>query len=187
MTRPYDEWIGFFQYLSAIAATLLGLAFLTFQVRAEIWRGHPLRQTVAVTTLAELAAPMFFGLIFLFPDHPWTEAGFVVGLGGYGVIMWHLVEFIRRYNEADSFDKKQMLGSTIVLATFSCVMWIPSLPWKAGFLVWMIFSGLSEAWIFLRAPQPADQAQVTAPVDILSTAGEPADEAEIPDRGLEAS
>lgn len=41
-----------------VSAALLSIAFLTFRVRGKMWHNEPLRQVVAVTTLAELAAPL---------------------------------------------------------------------------------------------------------------------------------
>jgi len=49
-----DPWIGFFQYLVSGSAAILGLAFLTFQVGANIWRDHALRFPVALTTLTSI-------------------------------------------------------------------------------------------------------------------------------------
>jgi len=52
MSNEFYVWIPFFQYVAA-AAALLAIAFLTFQVRSVIWRGHRLKQTVTLTTLVE--------------------------------------------------------------------------------------------------------------------------------------
>jgi len=158
-TRPYDEWIPFFQYLAAIAAALLAVAFLAIQVRTDAWRGKPLRAALAVLTLAELAAPVFFGLIFLFPGHPWNVAGQVVGASGYVAILWHAGSFRRHRHDATKLDKWQMAGSALPVTTFSLVLWYPDLRWKAAVLVWLIFSGLTEAWFFLRLPVMVEEGQ----------------------------
>lgn len=155
-----EEWIVYFQYLTAVAATLLGIAFLTFQVRSDIWRLHPLRKTVAVTTLTELAAPMFFGLFFLMPHHPWLWGGRIVGAVGYIVMVWHLIEYIRHREVADSFDRKQLAGISITIVTFSLLLWWPNIAVKAYTALWMVFSGSTEAWIFLRAPGPVSSTRV---------------------------
>ncbi len=51
MSNEFYVWIPFFQYVAAVAAALLANAFLTLQVRSVIWRGHRLKQTVALATL----------------------------------------------------------------------------------------------------------------------------------------
>lgn len=144
-----DQWIPFFQYIAAIAAALLAIAFLTFQVESSFWKRDALKQSVALTTLTELAAPVFFGLIFLFPGHPWQTAGVVVGVVGYAATAWHVYRFVRGRATADRFDKGQMWGTLVTTTTFSIVLWWPSLEWKAGTLIWLIFSGSAEAWILL--------------------------------------
>lgn len=108
MARPFDEWISLFSALSGVAATLLGLAFVTFQLRSSHWRGQPLKQAVALRTLTELAAPMIFGLIFLFPGHPYITAGYVVGAAGYAVACWHLLTFARHRQVVERFDWWQL-------------------------------------------------------------------------------
>lgn len=150
MPRPFDEWVSLFSALSGVAATLLGLAFVTFQLRSWHWKGQPLKQAVALTTLTELAAPMIFGLIFMFPGHPYRTAGYIVGAAGYAVAGGHLLIFIRHRAIAERFDWAQLGGTAVILTTFSILTWAPDIRWKAGVLVWMIFSGASEAWLFLR-------------------------------------
>lgn len=144
-----DQWIPFFEYLTSAAAAILAIAFVVFQLRAEHWRQDPLRQPAAVTTLTELATPVFFGLIFLMPDHPWKVGGAIVGLAGYLVMAVHLVVYRRHRQEADKFDRWQLLGIAVTAVTFSGLLWWPNLYVKASLCVWMIFSGFTEAWIFL--------------------------------------
>lgn len=150
MNHPLDIWIPYFQYVASSAAAILAIAFLAFQVREKLWRGRSLKHPVAVMTLVELAASMFFSLIFLMPNHPWKVAGYIVGTFGYVAIAWHFAAFIKYKREADPFDKRQMVGAIIPLITFSVIMWVPVLEVKAGIAVWFIFSGISEAWISLR-------------------------------------
>lgn len=150
---PFDEWVPFFEYLVGASAALLGLAFVTFQVRAEHWRGRPLRQPVAVGTLAELAAPLFFGLLFLLVGHPWRQAGYIVGAFGYSTIIFHLLAYYKHRIEALSWDRKQLLGVSVTAITFSILMWSPSIYWKAYVSVWFVFSGFGEAWLLVQPPK----------------------------------
>lgn len=122
MNYPLDIWIPYFQYVASSAGAILAIAFLAFQVREKLWRGDPLKHPVAVMTLVELAASMFFSLIFLMPNHPWKLAGYIVGAFGYAAIAWHFSMFIRHKREADPFDKRQMVGAIIPLITFSIMM-----------------------------------------------------------------
>lgn len=57
----YDQWVPFFGAISSSAAAILAIAFVVFQLRADQWRNDPLRQPAAITTLTELAAPVFSG------------------------------------------------------------------------------------------------------------------------------
>ena len=162
----YGEWISFFQYLAAIAAALLAIAFLAFQLRTKMWRRQPLRQAFAITTLAELAAPVFFGLMFLFPDHPWRGAGVIVGTAGYLSILWYLIMTVYHWDQTTRFDHAQLATTIVPVTTFSVLFWFPNLRWKAGVLVWMIFSGLCEAWLALEPPgdEPIEQ-EASDPLD----------------------
>ncbi|GII23807.1 hypothetical protein [Planosporangium mesophilum] len=155
MAANVDAWVPYFQNLTAVAAALLAIAFLTFQFRSDIWRTHPLKQTVAITTLGELAAPMFLGILFLMPGHPWVLGGRLVGVGGYLIMAWHVAVFIRYRRLADRFDKWQLCGVAITVVTFSFLLWWDSLDVKAYTAAWMIFSGFSEAWVFLVPHKPA--------------------------------
>jgi hypothetical protein len=148
----FDTWITFAQTITAVAVTLLAISFLTFQVKSDIWRERSLKQLVAVSTLAELSAPIFFFLIAFFPGHPWIVAGQVVGAAGYALIASHIIVFVRHRAEADRFDRIQMLGVLIFCVTFSVLFWWHSIFAKSVALVWMLFSGLWEAWYFLRTP-----------------------------------
>jgi len=83
-----------------------------------MWHNEPLRQVVAVTTLAELAAPLFFGLLVLTPDHPWKIAGMLVGAGGYGVMVWHIVTLALHRKKIGTFDKMQAFGLLVTGTIF---------------------------------------------------------------------
>jgi len=156
-----DPWIPFFEYLVSAGAAILAIAFLTFQFRAEVWRGHPLKRLVAVRTLAELATPVFFGLIYLMPSHSWVWAGGIVGFGGFILIGYYFIAFHKYRHLKEPFDTLQRLGSFVILLLFAILAW-PWEPvelwWKAGICTWMIFSGLGESWIFLRPRPPSDNA-----------------------------
>ena len=159
-----DKWIPFFEYLTSASAAILAFTFAVFQIRgAEHWRRDPLRQLAAITTLTELSAPVFFGLIFMMTYHTLHAAGRVVGGIGYVVMSVHIVQYWRcrrnRNPAPDGFDKWQLAGLGVTFVTFSGLFWWPNLSLKAGVCIWMIFSGFSEAWLFLGAGRrKADQA-----------------------------
>ena len=152
----FDLWTSFGQLMAAVSVTLLAIAFLTFQVKSEVWRAHILKQVVAISTLAELSAPLFFFLIALFLNHPWVTAGYVVGGAGYLLIATHVALFVYHRRIADTFDRRQVFGAGILLFTFSLLFWWQSIFVKSVVLVWMLFSGLWEAWYFLRVPVRAE-------------------------------
>jgi hypothetical protein len=149
-------WTGYFAALIGVSAVLLSIAFLTFQVRTEMWHKTPLRHVAAVTTLIELAMPLFFGLLVITPDHPWEVAGAIVGAAGYLVLIWHIYLLIRARKKITDFDKWQIIGLPITGTTFSLLLWYPSLAVKSYVCTWLIFSGATEAWIFLRPPMIAN-------------------------------
>jgi hypothetical protein len=57
MTVDIQSYVNFFATLAGVASAVVGLALVTFTLNLSEWRSLPLRQAVAVTTLAELAAP----------------------------------------------------------------------------------------------------------------------------------
>src|SRR3954451_14733672 len=144
------DYVSLFESLAGASAAILALVLATFQLNIDRWRAHPLREPVALITLAELAAPLFFSLMFLLPTHPWRWSGVLPGGLGYLAIIWHTVQYFRCRNKAERFDHFQMwLGNAIVLFTFSALAWSPSLPWKAGVSIWFILSAVTEAWFFI--------------------------------------
>jgi hypothetical protein len=90
--------------------------------------------------------------LFLTPRHPRHVAGWIVGALGYAAMAWHAVQYRRHRKDetTTSFDRKQMWGMLITFITFSMLAFCPSLEFKSYVCIWLIFSGLSEAWIFLR-------------------------------------
>jgi hypothetical protein len=142
-----EEWLAVIQVLPGVSVTLLAIAFVTFQVKLDIWSELPIRQSVAISNLVELSTPMFFSLIALMPGHPWIVAGRVTGVAGYIVIAVHLLLYWRtRTNPRTIFDKLQLVGAVSLIFTFSLLLWVPNLKVKVYVLIWMLFSGTVESW-----------------------------------------
>ncbi len=114
-----DAFVNYFGVLAGVGSAILGLALVTFTLQVAVWRTNPLRQAVAITTLAELSTPVFYGLLFLTPRHPWHVAGYIVGALGYAVMAFHVIQFMRYKATATSFDKKQMWGILVTVISFS--------------------------------------------------------------------
>lgn len=158
-----DAWNGYFQTLAGVSATLLGLAVVAFQLHPENWAKDPLRHPVAVLSLTELAGPLFFSLMVMFPaghrvfwnwlpdQQGYIVAGWIVGVFGGAVIAWHLVAYLRE-KERQSFDHWQMGGDIISVYTFGVMLAPVGLEWKAAVAVWMCFSGIVEAWVYFSVP-----------------------------------
>src|SRR3954454_25216667 len=89
------DYVSLFEVLAGASAAILALVLATFQLNIDRWRAHPLREPVALVTLAELAAPLFFALMFLLPSHPWRWTGVLPGCVGYLAIIWHVYQYIR--------------------------------------------------------------------------------------------
>jgi hypothetical protein len=161
-----EAYVNYFGVLAGVASAILGLALVTFTLQVKLWRELPLRQAVAVTTLAELSAPVFFGLIFLTARHPWHLAGYVVGALGYAVMAMHVVVYIRHHHSATSFDNMQMFGLLITATTYSLIAWFPSLELRAYVCIWFVFSGLFETWLFLRPDSDKTAAPSPSPTPV---------------------
>lgn len=161
------NWINFFEYLTSASAAILAIAFAAFSLSPGYWKQNALRHTAGVMSIVELAIPLFFGLMYLPPGHHWIIGGWLVGSFGYLAIFTQLVvagwyRFRRKPKfEFELMDKLQIFaGVPMVSFTFSLMLWYPSLSVKAWTCVWLIFSGLSEAWISLNLPAQKVEAMV---------------------------
>lgn len=146
-----NDWLPVLQVFPGVSVTLLAIAFVTFQVKLDIWSEGPLRQSVAISNLAELSTPMFFSLIALMPGHPWVLAGRLTGVAGYIVVAVHFLLYWKTpANLRTPFDKTQICGAVFLFVTFSLLLWIPNLRVKVYVLIWMLFSGAVESWWYLN-------------------------------------
>lgn len=184
MTGADAEWVSYFEYLIAAAGVILGIAFLAFQVRPASHLSVA-KQIRLVATLMELSAPMAFGLLFLIPGHPWMVAGWIVGCVGWALtgsyylafvlfdgknalFRWSrgaLSKFIRKDwlpwvrtldTSFDRLDRLQLKLLPVSVVTYGILLFWPRLDAKAYVLLWLIFSGLSEAWLFLWSEAPGN-------------------------------
>jgi hypothetical protein len=164
MDSSVDKWSGFFQSLSGVSATLLGISFVAFQFRHQSWAQDKLRHPIAVLSLVELAAPVFFSLMLLFPVPLWSQwgwfpdtpgyvaAGWLVGLGGYSVLVWQAWAYFHD-SDRKAFDRWQFRGSIVPVITFGVMLFPFGLEWKAAVSIWMTLSGITEAWMYLGTPE----------------------------------
>jgi hypothetical protein len=155
MADPFENWVPFFEYLASTAAALLGLAFVAIQLNHKDWQNHSLYPSEARTALSELAAPLFFALIVLMPDHQWGTAAISVSVFGFSMIAWHAWVFLRRRkfilsSEPTSyrFHVIQFWLLGVLVAEYIALLTLPN-DWKAYGVLWMVFSGLTETWWML--------------------------------------
>ena len=82
-----------------------------------------------------------------------------VGLCGLG---WQAASYLRREEEADTFDDRQVqwglpvsLGVYVSVLAFSCATASWAVYVVAGLSVWLVLAGLAGAWVLLaRAGRP---------------------------------
>lgn len=160
MRANESAWTTYFQYLVAASGVILAIAFLAFQERRHVWHGNRLKWIEAIVTITELSTPMFFGLIFLTPGHPWVVAGRIVGALGWSVAAAHALVFLLVLlgslpaGQIKAFDWVQLvLTLGFSGATYGLLILWQNLDVKAYVCLWMIFSGLVEAWWFLGVEQ----------------------------------
>jgi hypothetical protein len=158
-----DEWSGFFSTIAGIAAALLAVAFVTFQLKIGVWRGGRLRHMAAVFTLWEFGAPLLIALIFAMRAHPWRVAAILTGAIGLAVLVTYWVLYAKApepdRSPRSAFDKNQFRLSFISLGTFGGMFAAGLMCEQAGMYllaalsIWSLISGTYEAWIYLE-PQP---------------------------------
>ncbi|WP_328974201.1 hypothetical protein [Streptomyces canus] len=153
-----DRWSGFFSTIAGVAAALLAVAFITFQLKIDVWRGGGrLRHLAAVFTLWELSAPLLIALILAMPAHPWRVAAILTGAIGLAVLITHWALYAgTAESDRSPFDQKQFRLSFISLVTFggmagSGLMYEqPGMYLLASLSIWSLISGTYEAWIYLE-------------------------------------
>ena len=145
-----DEWNYFLAALAPTSGTILAIALAVLLSGSKKWLLNPLKQAVTVLTVAQLSAPVFFALIALMPSHPWKIAGALVGVVGYAAIINHVVQYVQYEGHIETSDVVRLWLIILSVASFSVLLWIPSLAWKAGACVWMIPSGLIDCWLTLK-------------------------------------
>jgi hypothetical protein len=153
--QPQD-WTPYFEYLASSAAALLGLAFVALQVSHRRLIRNPIYRSEARTSLTELAAALFFALIYLMPAHAWFWAGAVAGAMGFMALVWHGVDYraYLRKNQKDSASEKSIhrfqwwLTLGVFIVTFGGLQ-IPVDELRGALVLWLVFSGLAETWWML--------------------------------------
>jgi hypothetical protein len=156
--QPQD-WTPYFEYLASSAAALLGLVFVALQVSHRLLKKRPIYRSEARTSLTELAAALFFSLIYLMPAHPWSWAGAVAGAMGFTALVWHGIDYraYLRKKEHDTAAEKNFhrsqwrLTLCVFILTFGGLQ-IPVDELRASLALWLIFSGLAETWWLLFGP-----------------------------------
>jgi hypothetical protein len=150
-----DEWTGYWGAVAGVGATLLGLAFVTFQLRAREWRATPARHLTAVFTLCELAAPVIISLTSLWPGHPWRQSTLIVAALAAVLLLVYRLK-VRAEPGKDDFSARHARLSWItvcvimVLVVGALVSEQAGLKIVASGMLWLLVSGASESWLFLE-------------------------------------
>jgi hypothetical protein len=147
--------------VAALAATLFSVMFVTLQVRWRLWARSGLRRAIATSALGELMIPLFVSAISLMADNPWRVAAWIGGLFGICVILWHWRSYILEFDLAERYDRVQAGGAWwsfgLYLTVFASGFLSPGLGIYilASIIIWLLFSGASEAWILLTREERA--------------------------------
>jgi hypothetical protein len=147
--------------LSGVAAALLAIGFLAFQLKLSWWT-QPLRHYIAVFTLVEFGAPLVIGLAILMPSHPWRIAASVVGVASTALLFAYWISYARArralkaiQQTPERFDRQHVRGSPITLACTATLVASSLLPERVGIYlvasicVWSLISGSFESWRLL--------------------------------------
>ena len=156
------QWTDFFSMLAQVSISLLALLFVSFQITRDRWIGKPARQLVAIQTSLEFLTPAFFAFIALLPMEPisfgkitilgWQVGGIMVSVLGL-VICFAIIQHSRKNRASlDNFAKLQLklqwlaiLVDYLPILVFSV---IGNLLWASIVLIWILFSGSIETWMF---------------------------------------
>ena len=156
-----SSWNDFLTMLAQVAVALLALLFVSFQIARDRWVKRPARKLVAIQTLFEFLTPSFFAIIALLPLAPfhlgsvqisvWQVGGVLTGILGLGVSIAIIRYGFANHEKTDKFLKGQLrlqplaVFEYVLVLTFSA---LGSLPLASIIMVWLLFSGLWETWMF---------------------------------------
>jgi hypothetical protein len=151
-----SDWQPFFAALAGVAVVVLAVLLVVLQVAANRWRGSALKEAAALLAVLALLVPLLASLVALMPGTSW-RIGFLV-MGGIGVcaLGWHAATYLRREQEADAFDDRQVqwglpvaLGAYVSVIAFSCSTASWAVYVVAGLSIALVFLGLAGAWLLL--------------------------------------
>jgi hypothetical protein len=150
------EWQAFFSAMAGVSVIAFAALLATVQLASSRWRGSALKETAAVLALLTLLVPLLGSLVALMPGNPW-RVGFLV-MGGVGVcaLGWQAATYLRREQEADTFDDRQIqwglpvsLAAYLSLVAFSCSPASWAVYVVAGLSVWLVLAGSAGVWLLL--------------------------------------
>lgn len=151
-----SDWQPFFATMAVVAVVVLAVLLAGLQLSAGRWRGSALKEVAAVLAVLAVLVPLVGSLVALMPGASW-RIGFLVTAGaGVCALGWHAATYLRREEEADAFDDRQvqwglplsLVGYLSVIA-FSCSGASWAVYVVAGLSVWLVLAGLAGAWLLL--------------------------------------
>jgi len=156
------QWTDFFSMLAQVSVSLLALLFVSFQITRDRWINKPARQLVAIQTSLEFLTPAFFAFIALLPTDPiflgnntiegWQIGGVMASLLGLFICFSIIRQGRKNSSGLDNFAKLQIklqwfaiLVDYLPILVFSI---IGNLLLTSIVLIWILFSGSVETWMF---------------------------------------
>jgi hypothetical protein len=160
-----SDWQPFFGAMAVVSVVVLAVLLAGLQLASSRWRGSPLKEVAAVLAVLALLVPLVGSLVALMPGTSWRVGFLVMGGAGVCALGWQAASYLRREEEADSFDDRQVqwglpvsLGVYASILAFSCSTASWAVYVVAALSVWLVLAGLGVSWLLLgRAarPQPA--------------------------------
>jgi hypothetical protein len=145
----------FFSTLAQVAAGLLAIVFVTFQIRIEYWQKDKLRHLVAIRTLGEFLLVLVFSMLCLAYPNAWQLFAAIMGLVVLASVSYYQGFCLRNRPRLVNEDRVQFVFSPLadVEAAFLLVAarW-GDLAWLPPLLLWLLFSRTAQAWRLLTPP-----------------------------------
>jgi hypothetical protein len=105
------------------------------------------------SSAASLSGSVVSAMSALMPNHAWRVVAVLCGAAGLGLVAWHQWAFARHSGPKDDFDRDQrnLDVLSVITYTLTLVAGAARLPTVLALaLLWLIFSGASEALMFMR-------------------------------------
>jgi hypothetical protein len=151
-------WVGmetFFSTLAQVAAGLLAIVFITFQIRIGYWRRDRLRHLVAIRTLGEFLIVMTFSQLCLAYPHAWRYFAAIMALvilTSVTYLQRAVLLHRRRLTKEARFQLRLTPIVDLEVGYILVTIVAGDLDWLPPLLLWFLFSRTAQAWRLMTPP-----------------------------------